>query len=104
MLRWKKPDFTGRDDYYFVVKYRTGSYLQFNTISNITSTSDTITYTISDLNPYTSYEINIIARNGVSDQDISNEYKRTAIINSMTLEGGMDKYGMKMDPLLLKSY
>ena len=86
-LSWGKPDFTGRDDYYFVVKYRNGSSLQFITTSNVTSSSDTITYTISSLNPYTSYEISVIARNGVSNQDISNEYKRTALINSMTLEG-----------------
>ena len=87
-LSWGKPDFTGRDDYYYVVKYRTGSSLEFITTSNVTSSSDTITYTISSLNPYTSYEISVIARNGVSNQDISNEYKRTALINSMTLEGG----------------
>ena len=87
-LQWGKPDDVGRNDYYFVLEYRPIGSIQFITVPNITDTSDTIIYILSGLTPYTTYDINVIARNGVSDQDISNEYKRTSNVNTMTSQGG----------------
>ena len=87
-LQWEKPDDVGRNDYYFVLEYRPIGSLQFITVSNVTDTSDTIIYILSGLTPYTTYDIHVIARNGVSDQDWYDECTRTATISSATLQGG----------------
>ena len=70
------------------MKYRTVGSVQYITVPNIIDTSNTVTHNLYGLIPYTSYEISVIAINGVSDQDRTNDNKRTATINNMTSEGG----------------
>lgn len=89
---WEKPDVVGRDDYYFVVKYWTRrSSMKVMTAFKVTQKSSVIVYTLHNLTSYTSYEISVIAANGVSDQDLYNECTRTATITAATLEGGSVK-------------
>ena len=47
-----------------------------------------VDYTISDLRPFTSYNIMVITHNGVSAQDPENADRRTQEVTGETAEGG----------------
>ena len=85
VVGWEPPlSNGGRNDIYYVVKYReVGSLGPFTTAGH-TSESP---FTVHGLKPVTQYYIRITAENGVSDQEPGSQDERTTEIVVVTREG-----------------
>lgn len=84
-IYWRRPDITGRDDYYYILAYDDGESVGSHSIIN---KSQVVSQLITDLKPATEYTITVTVVNGVSDQDKENEFKRMCHLRTTTLEGG----------------
>ena len=84
-IYWRRPDITGRDDYYYILAYDDGESVGSHSIIN---KSQMVSQLITDLKPATEYTITVTVVNGVSDQDKENEFKRMCHLRTTTLEGG----------------
>ena len=85
VVGWNPPlSDGGRNDTYFVVKYREVVRLgPFITAGQTNESS----FTVHGLKPVTQYRIRIIADNGVSDQEPGSQDERTTVILVSTTEG-----------------
>ena len=54
--------------------------------SRLVNTASTVTYTVTDLEPYEDYVITVIVHNGVSDQDTNNVSSRTRTTEAQTMQ------------------
>ena len=93
-MSWTRPaDECGRTDLYYQVEHsdpdNLGSYTGTVYLSR---GSLTRTRTLSDLRPFTSYCVRVIAHNGVSDQDPEGTHLRTVEDCVTTDEGSMNIY------------
>jgi len=79
----------GRNDIFYVVKYREAGSLGPFTTAGQTSESP---FTVQGLRPVTQYFIRIIAENGVSDQEAGSQDERTTEIVVVTREGSKLSY------------
>ena len=90
-LEWNKPIKTGgRDDLYYQLTVQETNN-GFTTVheTEIVSIADTIRYSISGLQSFTTYQITVVSHNGVSDQeDPALEQLRTERVLATTTEGG----------------
>ena len=84
-VQWRRPDITGRDDYYYILTYDDGKSVGSHSVIN---KSQVVSQLITDLKPATEYTVTVTLVNGVSDQDKENECKRTCHIRTTTLDGG----------------
>ena len=85
VVEWYPPiSDGGRNDIYYVVKYREVGSLGPFTTAGQTSESP---FAVQELKPVTQYIIRIIAENGVSDQEPGSEDERTTEIVVVTKEG-----------------
>ncbi len=88
-VEWKRPNRTGREDFYYSVYYR-----ELTNLSGITSNpyyvnnSEYVGYTIDGLVPSTQYLIKITLHNGVSAQDVENDIFRTCETVASTADIG----------------
>ena len=87
-VEWKRPDLTGREDFYYGVYYRELTSLSGITLGPYINNSDNVDYTIDGLQPSTQYLIKITVHNGVSDQDMENEISRTCETVASTADIG----------------
>lgn len=87
-VEWKRPDFTGREDFYYSVYYRELTNLSGITLSPHVNSSDYLYYTIRGLQPLTQYLVKITVHNGVSNQDMENDTSRTCEIVASTADIG----------------
>ena len=90
-VRWTRPEVTGRPDFYYTLQYsdpdNIGEFLPAVPIK-IVNSALSVSYTITGLEPYTTYTIRVTSHNGVSDQDTENAALRIVTIQVRTLEGG----------------
>lgn len=98
-ITWKKPEITGRDDFYYIIKYTDVANSESNftidpRVVRYTSNNETVSVHIPSsesglsLEPNTDYIIKVIVHNGVSDQEPDNEPLRRKDISFRTKEGG----------------
>ena len=88
-ISWNRPASTGRSDYYYYIGRSdpSGSATSITTVnSRLVNTASTVTYTVTDLEPYEDYVITVIAHNGVSDQDSNNVGSRTRTTEARTMQ------------------
>ena len=69
-LRWEKPEITGRDDLYYNIFYSEDNqtFTQHNRRPYVKQDA-LVDYSVSGLQPLTSYTIRVIPENGVSGQE-----------------------------------
>ena len=77
---------TGRDDFYYTVRYSDGESTGEHTLL-IRPESDRVDEVISGLTPDTTYTITVTVHNGVSNQDRDNEHLRRCQLKTSTSEG-----------------
>ena len=87
-VEWKRPNLTGRADFYYSVYYRELTNFSGITLDQYVNNNDYVDYTIDGLQPSTQYVISITVHNGVSDQDIENELSRMCEIVASTADIG----------------
>ena len=76
-VSWSRPsDEGGRTDLYYQVEHSDPDNFGSFT-GTVYLTSDSTTYTLTGLTPYTQYCVRVIAHNGVSDQDSDRIQSRT---------------------------
>ena len=85
-VEWERPQTIGRDDYYYIFQYTDGESFGSNQVIN---RSQVVSQLIAGLKPITEYTITVTVVNGVSDQDMENEFKRRCELIVTTTEGGM---------------
>ena len=69
-MRWERPEITGRDDLYYNIFYSEDNqtFTQHNSRPYVKQDS-LVDYSVSGLQPLTSYTIRVIPENGVSNQE-----------------------------------
>ena len=82
-ISWEIPRNTGRDDFYYNVKYSDGDSIESNSVF---SQDMVVQYSIDGLKPGTDYTITVTVENGVSDQDLQNEHLRRCELRLTTRE------------------
>ena len=84
-VRWSRPAITGRDDFYYMLRYS-----DFKSVESfqIVNKDPVVLQLITDLEAFTDYTIIVTVLNGVSDQDPENEITTACVIDTKTLEGG----------------
>ena len=85
-VEWERPETIGRDDYYYTLRYTDGESVGSNQVIN---KSQVVSQVITGLKPITEYTITVTVVNGVSNQDMENEFKRRCELIVTTTEGGM---------------
>ena len=86
-IRWRAPTTTGRDDFFYRILHSDPDNIgRFKRTAN--NVTDTVTFTVTGLDPNTPYIIVVTTHNGVSDQDMENSDSRMCEVSTMTLEGG----------------
>lgn len=83
-LVWTKPVDTGRNDFYYQIKYSDGETTAYHSLVNRTDTVQTM---VSGLTPDTCYTFTVTVHNGVSRLDERNEYLRRCELTTTTREG-----------------
>ena len=83
-ISWERPASTGRDDFYYSVEYSDGDSVGSNPV---VSQDRVVRYSVGGLTPATEYTITVTVENGVSDQDLQNEYLRRCELRVTTQEG-----------------
>ena len=90
-VRWTRPEVIGRSDFYYTLQYsdpdNIGAFLPANPM-RIVNSALSVSHTITGLQPYTTYTIQVTSHNGVSDQDTENAALRIVTIQVRTLGGG----------------
>ena len=84
-IQWERPAFIGRDDFYYLLEYSEGESTESLQVVN---KDQVVSQLITGLKAFTEYTITVTVVNGVSDQDLENEFKRICEIKTTTLEGG----------------
>ena len=87
-VEWRRPDFTGREDFYYSVFYRELTNSSGTMLGPYINKSDYVDFAINGLQPSTQYLIKITVRNGVSDQDVKNDISRTCETVASTADIG----------------
>lgn len=86
-VTWNRPAVIGRNDFYYNIYYSSdeneGKFIKHNE-DNYYSSSDEVNYTLSGLNPFTSYAIRVTVDNGVSYQDVTGKQNRMCEITTTT--------------------
>ena len=85
-VEWERPEVTGRDDYYYILQYTDGESIGSN---QVIDRSQVVSQLITGLEPVTRYTITVTVVNGVSNQDMENEFKRRCELMVTTTEGGI---------------
>ena len=85
-VEWERPQTIGRDDFYYILGYTDGESVGSNQVIN---KSQVVSQLITGLKSITEYTIIVTVVNGVSDQDMENEFKRRCELTVTTTEGGM---------------
>ena len=91
-ISWDRPpSLGGRTDYYYSIEHSDPRGSASSTItanSRLENTNSRVTYTVSNLLPFETYNIRVIAHNGVSDQEPSTAGSRTRAVDVTTSEAG----------------
>lgn len=88
-VTWTRPAITGRDDFFYeILISEVGEESRVVVESSYHNSRGTVDYTISNLDPFTSYNIMVVTHNGVSEQDPENADRRLQEVNGVTAEGG----------------
>ena len=86
-VTWNRPSTTGRTDFYYNIYYSSsedeGKFTQHNRHRYFMS-SYTVSYTLTGLDPFTSYTIRVTVHNGVSDQDAAGKVNRQCEVTTTT--------------------
>ena len=87
-IMWTRPEIVGRSDLFYRVLHSDPDNIgQFIVKENNLRNSNTrVSYIVSGLRPFTSYQLKVTTHNGVSDQD-PNTYLRQCLVSGMTREG-----------------
>ena len=83
-LRWKKPVFIGRNDFYYVIEYSDGETTGNHVVVNKMESVEDV---VMNLMPDTHYTFTVTVNNGVSDQDVGREYLQRCTLTTTTMEG-----------------
>ena len=69
-VRWERPEITGRGDFYYNIFYSKDNqtFTQHNSRAYVKQDA-LVDYSVSGLQPLTTYTIRVIPENGVSDQE-----------------------------------
>lgn len=84
IIRWTKPENTGRKEFYYQIQYSNGDATGQHSLVDRT---DYVQEVISSLKTNTEYTITVTVHNTVSDQDIRNEHLRRCELTASTEEG-----------------
>ena len=91
-ISWDRPSsLGGRTDYYYSIEHsdpRGSACSTITTNSRLEDTNSLVTSTVSNLLPFETYNIRVIAHNGVSDQEPHTAALRTRSIDTTTREAG----------------
>ncbi len=84
-VRWERPGITGRDDFYYNIFYfeDNQTFTQHNRRPYVKQDS-LVDYSVSGLQPLTSYTIRVIPENGVSDQEEGGQSRSCEVVAVMT--------------------
>ena len=86
-VTWNGPSTTGRTDFYYNIYYSSpedeGKFTQHNRHRYFMSLY-TVSYTLTGLDPFTSYTIRVTVHNGVSDQDAAGKVNRQCEVTTTT--------------------
>lgn len=89
-VMWRKPNFTGRADYYYNVYYSNpnsaGAFILHNKCPYV-DVGGLVEYSVTTLLPQTNYAVRVTVHNGVSDQDLENIHLRTCEVTASTTDG-----------------
>ena len=87
-VTWNRPSTTGRTDFYYNIYYSSsedeGKFTQHNTNHRYVVSTLNISYTLTGLDPFTSYTIRVTVHNGVSDQDAAGKVNRQCEVTTTT--------------------
>ena len=91
-ISWDRPSsLGGRTDYYYSIEHSDPRGSASSTItanSRLEDANSRVTYTVTNLLPFETYNIRVIAHNGVSDQENSTAGSRTRAVDATTSEAG----------------
>ena len=91
-ISWDRPSsLGGRTDYYYSIEHSDPRGSASSTVtanSRLEDVNSHVTYNVSNLLPYETYNIRVIAHNGVSDQEPSTAGSRTRTVDATTNEAG----------------
>jgi hypothetical protein len=89
-VSWNQPTTTGRTDYFYRVFHsdpvNIGEFILAS--NNLIDSRATVTFTVTNLTPFTPYIIRVTTHNGVSDLDPDGANSRMCEISGTTIEGG----------------
>ena len=87
-VTWNRPSTTGRDDFYYNIYYSSsedeGKFTKHNINHRYFMSSYEVSYTLTGLDPFTSYTIRVTVHNGVSDQDPTGKLSRQCEVTTAT--------------------
>ena len=84
-IQWITPvNCGGRRDCYYQIKIDNGSPEDYSPVFHPNAQE---TFTVENLEPYTTYSIAVSVHNGVSDQDSENARNRECVIVAKTMQG-----------------
>lgn len=91
VLTWTRPESGERLDVYYTIAISNPNNLGiWIAISDhFKSSNDNVSFNITGVLPDTSYDVRVVAHNGISDQDSASESSRTVSIIVRTRQGGM---------------
>ena len=99
-ISWDRPSSLGRrTDYYYSIEHSDPRGSASSTItanSRLKDTNSRVTYTVSNLLPSETYNIRVMAHNGVSDQEPSTACSRTRAVDATTSEAGKLKFMLEL--------
>ena len=87
-ISWTRPEIVGRSDLFYRVLHSDPDNIgQFIVVEdNLRDSNTRVNYIVSELRPFTSYQLKVTTHNGVSDQDPDN-HLRQCLVSGMTREG-----------------
>ena len=90
VIQWNRPTIIGRPDYFYKVFRSDPNRLrEFIAIEeNFISTNSVVTYNVTNLVPFQTYQLRITTHNNVSDQDPTDDGLRVCEVTASTLQVG----------------